>query len=416
MNLVRVLLASTCTPDDRKMLAAARALARRGVQVSAGSNAFLGMAYWSRAVRHRLLYPHPSPDPAPFLHHLRSLLQAHPHDVLLPMNDDTTLALARHPSALDGLTRTVLPPMDSIELARDKFEITLLAQRLGLEIPETRLAASPGELPAAANAIGYPAVLKFRSGSGAVGLHFLSGPIDWDRLPTPQSPLGLGFNPSQFLLQRRVPGRTHDVVTLCHHGEIRAALSMIRLRTFPVEAGVTVESLTTRAPHLLERAATLLRALRWHGPALVEFMEDPLTRQCWFIEVNGRLWGGLAAAIHAGLDIPFLLCQMALHGDIEPHLDYRAGARFRWSPPLSLLHLAHAPDKPAALHALFGPARGAGGDFLWSDPAPQLAEFLYAAQRALARRRLKPARPPVSLPPSPDPRETPPPPPASPIS
>ncbi len=398
---MRVLLASTCTPDDRKMLAAARALARRGIHVSAGSNAFRGMAYWSRAVRQRFRYPSPSPDPAPFLHRLRSLLQAHPHDVLLPMNDDTTHALARRPSALDGLARTVLPPIDSIELARDKFEITQLAQRLGLETPETRLAASLAELPAAATAIGYPAVLKFRSGSGAVGLHFLSGPIDWDRLPPPQSPLGLGFNPSQFLLQRRVPGRTHDVVTLCHHGEIRAALSMIRLRTFPVEGGVTVESLTTHAPHLVERAATLLRALRWHGPALVEFMEDPRSGQCWFIEVNGRLWGGLAAAIHAGLDFPFLLCQMALHGDIEPHLDYRAGARYRWSPPLSLLHLAQTPDKPAAFRALFGPPRGAGGDFRWSDPAPQLAEFVFAAQRALARRRFTPARGPVALPPNP---------------
>jgi predicted ATP-grasp superfamily ATP-dependent carboligase len=370
------------------MLAAVRSLTRRGIEVSVGSNQFRGMGYSSRYVARRYLYPHPGADPAPFVERLRAILEQEQHDVLLPMNDYTMIALAHEGGALAGLTRMALPPAATVLRAHDKYGLTMLARELGIETPETRLAEEREALPAAVAEVGYPCVVKYRRGSGAVGLRMLEGPVDWDEWGAPERPSDLGFDSANLLVQERVPGITHDVCAICHEGELRVAMTQARVRTYPFEGGMAVEVVTTKEPDLVERAAALLRALRWHGPAQVEFKVDAATGRRWLIEVNGRLWGGLGMAIHAGLDFTWLWSQMAMEGDIEPRWDYRVGARYRWPAPLGLLHIAQAPRKAEAVWSLFGPARDAGGDWWWSDPVPVLAEVGYALRRMWGRKRL----------------------------
>lgn len=390
--LLRVLLATTCTPDDRKVVAAARALARRGVEVTVGGDRLLGMAFWSRAVKRRAVYPHPGADPAPFLACLRRLLTEYPHDVLLPTNDYTTMALATAPGALDGLVRMALPDPEAAARAQDKFGLMQLAAALGVETPRTRLIESFDQLPEAADEVGYPCVLKLRRGSGSVGLRIAHSPGDWARFVPGTGGRDLAFDSTAWIVQQRVPGETHDACMICHHGEIRAVITQKRLRTFPAEAGMAVDCITTDEPALIERAALLMRALRWHGPAQAEFKWDPATGRTWLIEINGRPWGALGLSVEAGPDFPWLLCRLALDGDIEPPPPYRVGARLRWPWPIGLLHVLQSRQKWSAFWDLFGPAPHAASDWRWTDPAPHAAELLYIAQRMWRRRRFGPGR------------------------
>lgn len=389
---VRILLASTCSPDDRKVLAAARALALRGVDVAVGSDQFWGLAYWSRAVGRRMRYPHPRNDPAAFLRSLRDLATAERCDAVLPMNDYTTVALAMGAASLEGTVQTALPPPDSVQLAQNKHELGRLAGQLGLDTPETWLADGPAGVRTAVGAAGLPCVMKLQRGAGAVGMRILHRHEDVARLTPAAGVTDAVFDFDHFVVQRWVPGTTHDVCLVASHGEIRAALTQTRLRTYPVDGGVGVDCMTTDEPDLVEQAAVLVRALRWHGPAQVEFKRDATSGRTWLIELNGRLWGTLGLSIWAGMDFPWLLVRLALDGDIAPTSDYRRGARYRWTFPLGLLHAAQSGDPWQALRAIVHPSRDVGGDWHWTDPVPQLAESMYALRRMWHRRRLGPER------------------------
>ncbi|MBK6674411.1 MAG: ATP-grasp domain-containing protein [Proteobacteria bacterium] len=82
-------------------------------------------------------------------------------------------------------------------------------------------------------------------------------------------------------------------------------------------------------PLALEQAATLLRALRWRGVAMVEFKRDLRDGSLRLMEINGRFWGSLQLAIDAGVDFPRLLADLA-RGVRPAVAPYRLGVQMRW--------------------------------------------------------------------------------------
>ena len=65
-----------------------------------------------------------------------------------------------------------------------------------------------------------------------------------------------------------------------------------RVRTYPVDGGVGIIDETTDEPELKEQAIGLLKAMKWHGPALVEFKIDARDGKAKLMEINGRFGGG----------------------------------------------------------------------------------------------------------------------------
>jgi len=79
-----------------------------------------------------------------------------------------------------------------------------------------------------------------------------------------------------------------------------------------------------------EYAERLLSKVGWHGVAMVEFKRCESTGLPYLMEVNGRFWGSLQLAIDAGVDFPYLLCQLALKRELFPPQTYRVGIKSRW--------------------------------------------------------------------------------------
>ena len=116
-----------------------------------------------------------------------------------------------------------------------------------------------------------------------------------------------------------------------------------------------------------------------------------------FMEVNGRFWHSLALACYAGVDFPALLAQMAEHGDIEPNVGYRDGVRCRWllgdlrhlvevwkGPPVG--YPGAYPSPVRTLLDVLTPVPGTYHDlFQWSDPLPELADWLNLPLRLLRK-------------------------------
>lgn len=88
-----------------------------------------------------------------------------------------------------------------------------------------------------------------------------------------------------------------------------------------------------------ELGLRLLKAMNWHGVAMVEFKLDSRDNKFKLMEVNGRWWGSLPLAIVSGVDFPYLLHRMVTEGDVEPVNEYRIGIKCRLPIPNDLLWL-----------------------------------------------------------------------------
>jgi hypothetical protein len=166
-----------------------------------------------------------------------------------------------------------------------------------------------------------------------------------------------------------------------------------RVREKPPSGGASVlcESVPLD-PELLDQTMRLLGPLAWHGVAMMEYKQDRRTGRSFLMEVNGRFWGSLQLAVHAGVDFPYLSYQLALGQSLEIPHTYSVGVRSRWLLGdldhllLRLFHSngeQHLPDgAPSRGRALLAFLKFAGSGLHYDvvsrdDPRP----FLYEAHQ-----------------------------------
>jgi predicted ATP-grasp superfamily ATP-dependent carboligase len=134
-----------------------------------------------------------------------------------------------------------------------------------------------------------------------------------------------------FMIQREIQGEGCGIFALCEQGEPKVLFAHRRLREKPPWGGVsTLRESVALDPLMKEYAMRLLRRLRWHGVAMVEFKREAGTGIPFLMEINGRFWGSLQLAVDAGIDFPILLVGLYKGGVIQPRQDFRIGIRSRW--------------------------------------------------------------------------------------
>jgi predicted ATP-grasp superfamily ATP-dependent carboligase len=250
-----------------------------------------------------------------------------------------------------------------------------------------------------ARSMSYPAVLKPRASEEvtARGNTIATGAPLYAR--DPQEFLAaydqLRGRTSTVLAQEFVEGEGVGYFALMRQGELRAEFAHRRIRDVrPTGSGSSVRESVIPDPKVREAALSILRALRWHGVAMVEFRVrgdgTPI-----FLEVNGRFWNSLPLAVYAGADFPALLARMIERDDVEPSPGYREGVRCRWllgdfrhllevwrgAPPG---YSGKYPQRLTALKDFLVPVRGTFHDnFMLRDPLPELGDWLDFALRRL---------------------------------
>lgn len=378
----RALVLAQANPDDRKTLAAVRSLARAGLRVTLAGDSFRGRSFHSRHVHERLLLPRPGADLEAFRAALAGLLESGSFGAVLPTSDSITFLLSQHRDELPYPERMLVPEATATAICKDKQRTAEFAAGIGLTTPPTICPADRDELRRAAATLRYPCILKPRVTAGSVGMSSCADAGEllaaWEALP---GLVSTSFDFRRPLVQEKIRGEVHEVCALFNRGEPRAALTQRRLLMYPAGGGAGIYNETTDEPGLKRRALRLLEALRWHGPAQVEFIRDAASGEAFLLEVNGRLWGTLDLAVAAGMDFPALACRMAIDGDVEPKWDYRVGLRFRWPFPFGLLYLMETRRWGEAARAFLLPRRGTRSDLSLSDPKPLLMEAWYTLRR-----------------------------------
>jgi predicted ATP-grasp superfamily ATP-dependent carboligase len=254
------------------------------------------------------------------------------YDVLLPMTDISVQLVSRFRHELESWVHVPLPTDDTIEAAQDKRRTLLLAQEMGIDIPQTWM-MEPQERLAAVSAWRFPVVIKPRFSRLWHNGAWSRGGVEFvhtrEELRTRYEAVH-ARNPYP-LVQERIEGEGCGVFLLVWNGELKAAFCHRRLREKPPWGGVSVlsESVPLNT-ELVCKSYALLRKMGWHGPAMVEFKIDQRDGQPRLMEVNGRFWGSLQLAVDAGMDFPLLLYSHAKGEKVPAQLTYRVGVKSRW--------------------------------------------------------------------------------------
>jgi predicted ATP-grasp superfamily ATP-dependent carboligase len=243
-------------------------------------------------------------------------------DLVLPVGYLTSVVLSKYAKRIQKHTRLLVAEYGAMEIASDKHQTIVFAQKSGVPIPKTY--DTPEDVDT------YPVVVKGVKDSGRV--RYVNAPREM--------PKG---SASEFVTQEYIPGLGFGFYALCNHGEPRAIFMHRRLREYPVTGGASTAAESFRDPVLQDYGTRLLRSLKWHGIAMVEFKRDIRDSQFKLMEVNPKFWGSLDLSIAAGVDFPWLAVRMAMDGDVDPIFDYPVGVRYHWLFPDEVLHVLARP-------------------------------------------------------------------------
>jgi predicted ATP-grasp superfamily ATP-dependent carboligase len=319
--------------ENKNALAAIRSLGGHGARVLAGSHRRLARGFCSRYSGDHVRYPPPECEHE-FLGFVIDAAQERGLDVVLPIGDATNRVLSKHREQLTPHVAMPVADWPAMEIASHKRRTVSFAEAIGIDVPRTYRHKS--EVDA------FPVVVKRSEGAGSV------------RYVNDEHELEL-VDAADAVIQEWIPGTGYGFFALFERSRERAVFMHRRLREYPVTGGASTAAESIDDPLLAELGLKLLRALGWHGVAMVEFKKDRRDGRYKLMEVNPKFWGSLDLSIAAGVDFPWLAAQMALGRLDGPLPAYRVGLRFRWLFD-DVLHVAARPRSIGAfLHDFRAP-------------------------------------------------------------
>lgn len=354
----RVLISEGGSGESRAAVAAVRALAMAGYHPVVTVCGDLSLAGASRYCAGHVPVPPVASDPCGYAEAVRAELARGRYLALLPASDPALLAL-------DLPVRHLL----------DKVACAAAAERVGLQVPPSRIFPSAAELLDAAAELEYPVVAKpdtkrymaVRADSPAALRAAMRARAD---------------QPGRIIVQPYLRGSLHGVLGLVWRGQLVQSMHMRYHRLWPLPCG-TVASASTVAPDQ-ELEHRLVQLLEGYDGVFHADLAGP-----YLLDLNPRIHATLPLALASGIDPVAAYCDL-LRGDAVAPARARAGVFFRWieGDLRSLLHDVGA-GRVGTMAAIreIAPRRGAVHSYeSWRDPGPLLTRVRYAVRRRRARR------------------------------
>ncbi len=190
------------------------------------------------------------------------------------------------------------PSAEAMHLLGDKVEAKLLAEKVG--VPVAPWSGGPVATRADARrhaaAIGYPLIIKARSGGGGRGIRKVYAEDELElALERTQGEAERSFGDPVVFIERLVTDARHVEVQIIAdgHGNVWAPgvrdCSIQRKNQKVIEESASPVMTKAQADHLRTVSAELIRAAGYCGAATVEYLYQPEQKLFTFLEVNTRL-------------------------------------------------------------------------------------------------------------------------------
>lgn len=353
--------------DTQHSLAVVRSVGKKYYTIVSSNKGLASLSFYSKYCKERINYPSPKMKES-FIDFMLQIVQRKKIDVLLPLRSTTVPLISEFKDQFSRYVKVPIAEYKYLKIASDKKETFKLAERLNLPTPKTFYPENINEIENIASNLSYPVVVKAPFGAGSRTVWYVNSKLElidlykrlteFDSLP---------------MIQEYIPGDGYGFFALFNNGEPRAIFMHHRIREYPITGGPSVVCESIYDEKLKEIGLKTLKALNWHGVAMVEFKKDVRDGKYKLIEINPKFWGSLPLAIASGVDFPYLTCKMALEGDIKPVFNYKVGVKFRWLFPLDVLYLLAMPSSVGRFMSdFFDPSMKYS--FLINDPIPNFLE------------------------------------------
>ena len=280
-------------------LGAIRSLGKAGHDVIAGfpSNLRRPASVYSRYCSGQRAYPDPWVSQPQF----RQWLIRHnsEFDLVLPISEAALLAASGCQSEMSPSTKIAVPSAHSLKLTLSKRKATEKAIAIGIpcaaaafSIKDVQRVKSPYLVRTDNRLMPDDSYQKGKT-------WYVEDPQELNELL-----LELDESGEEWVLQEYIVGKGAGAFLLRWDNQILLKFAHDRIHEIPFYGGLSSLRKSANHPVLVEAASKFLSAIDYQGVAMLEFRLSNDNRAAYFVEINGRLWGSLALALHAGVDFP----------------------------------------------------------------------------------------------------------------
>ncbi|SEJ37651.1 carboxylate--amine ligase [Halohasta litchfieldiae] len=343
--------ATVLVTDGRSLssLAIVRSLGQLGCDVHVCDDFKRNLSAFSKYVSDVKVHEPVGADPTAFIDWLVACCERRQYDLIVPVRDETTLAVSTHRERVSGVTEVFIADPSAIKQLMDKGRCMKTAEQLGIPIPTTYYPDEDLESVRANST--FPVLIKPRAASGARGIVRVDDPTN---LARKYEAVNRAYqNP---IIQEFVDhsGGHYSIGTLFDETAEPVATHVYKeTRQYPSSGGPAIAAHTVEREPWIESMLDLLRTHDWKGPAHMDVLYDPDSEEYKLLEVNPRFWSSLGLTINSGVDIPRQFYQLAVEdGTPEHDNQYLVETNYRWILPNELLWVWEQENKLRAAQQL----------------------------------------------------------------
>jgi len=315
-----------------RTLACVRSWGNQGVAFAVGGESRWDMSLFSRHARERFIYASPRQNLPKFIEDINHYSAEFSADCIFPTSEAAIMACDKHRK--DLLATPLIPSGREIEVVFNKVNTLRIAQSIGIVVPKTVVLDGNNSRAFDDLGLSFPVVIKSESSErvGAKKTESSKKTAYVSNTRELEQECNSRFaNGQSVLAQEFIDGHGVGISGLFANGRPVALIGHRRIReSDPAGGPSALAEAIALEPNLLESTVALLNAIRFTGPAMVEYRIDRFSGRPYLMEINGRFWGSILLASAAGLDLPFLYWKLVNGLAILPaETTYHLGMRGR---------------------------------------------------------------------------------------
>ncbi len=302
---------------------ATRCLAKHDIKVTSASEFPLAATFFSKYCTDHFTYPSPWKQPDQFVQKMIEEIERRDIDVLMPVHREGYV-LAKYKDELDDHVEFPYSPYSKIVSVNDKKTMIDVAEKAGVRTPKTIAPSNLDQVKETESTLQFPVLIKLRRSYGGIGMSQVNSQSRFTEtyLKTVQRfRLSTGEYP---IIQEMIRGTSASIEMLLDQGKLVAEHGIGKTRYY---ARYGYED-----PEAIESLHRLGKHLNWHGMLSASLVIEKDTKTTYFTDINPRFSGALGHAILSGVELPYLLCQIAVDRNVKPvtHHNRDMKARYLW--------------------------------------------------------------------------------------
>lgn len=310
--------------DGREMstYAIAKSLATK-YEVLVGDWDRLSLSFYAPKIKRKVIYPNPELNMHDFLSWLEEFVKVENIDIVIPATEYTTIILSKNKRSIKSIV--ACEDYQRFLKCHDKYETVKLAAALNIPLPKSFLAQEAQEIKE------FPVIIKPRMKVVFRESKAITRKVDFGNIAHSEKELSQILSKIKyqggFIIQEYVKGFACGFECVADKGKVLSFFMHKRLHEYPCKGGVSTRLISFYDKRLRLYSEKIISKLKWTGPIMLEwkYADHP-----YLIEINGRYWGSLPAAVNSGIDIPKMHMSILLGENIEFPTSYPVGKVSRW--------------------------------------------------------------------------------------